>query len=234
MDSAAPTWDSVSVDAWVPGLIVAVAGGLAALYDRAQRAASLFTNGSARIPKRFEVESIVEARLPVDAAGLVDSLASTLTSLGFVREAPVEVPSLRSTGHQVLLVPFVHEDERALFLMGLHTRWARRSELLLHIVTPLGDGQRIETSTLGALLKLRPPASVDLRAVLDATSVEEIWSRHRRALTSHERAARAPVRPEDWCALAAESYDAWIQAAVRAQRVRLTRDGVAYRLRAPS
>jgi hypothetical protein len=71
---------------------------------------------------------------------------------------------------------------------------------------------------------------VSARVVLDAETVEQVWSRHRLALTEHERADRAPVDPAAWRRHAASAYEAWLQAGVRARRLTLATDGDGYRI----
>ena len=100
---------------------------------------------------------------------------------------------------------------------------------MLHIITPLSGGRRVETTTLEPLESLIRPTDVDVRVVLDAESVEEIWSRHRLALNNHERAERVSVDPDHWRDLASSAYEGWLQAAVRSQRLQL--DGEMYKVR---
>ena len=96
---------------------------------------------------------------------------------------------------------------------------------------PPSEGRLVEPTTLAPLDDLRHPAGVDCQVVLDANSVEEIWSRHRRALFRYERKDRRPVQAEAWRLFAAEAYEAWVQAAVRSHRLQLEANGVMYRVR---
>lgn len=232
MDLPGASWDAAAVE---PAIWMLLAGGLAlsglALH-RFLFTGGLFTGGAARIPKRFIVSDLATTEIPNDARRPLDYLSDRLKRLGFIpADLPVRVPALQSFGHRVVIVPFVHSGESAIFLMGIESRWAPRAELMLHILTPLRDGRRVETTTLAALRHLRPPESVDVRVVLDAGSVDEIWSQHRRALMKHERSARLPIDPGTWKVPVAQAYDAWVEAAVRAQRLKLSRDGAAYHLR---
>jgi len=213
--------------------IVALAGALA-LVVAGWASGGAFSSGASRIPKRFEVIDVADEGLPLETQRLIASLSEKLVRLGFARaDHPARVPAFDGLGRQLSLVPFAHAAEGALFLMGVEARLPGRAELMLHIITPLTRGRRIETSTLGALQLIRPPGAVDLRVVLDAGSVEEIWSRHRRALTCYERGERETVAPAEWRVLAGAAYEAWVEAALRAQRLKLTGDGHCYRLRLP-
>jgi hypothetical protein len=228
-----------------PGLIAVstlVSTGLVLAWlslDRILFPSGLFSRGAGRIPKRLQVEELSYEDISGDPRKHLDFLSDKLGRLGFVRtDHPFRVPVLQSIGYEVLLVPFANTEERAIFLMGIEARsFARVPDLMLHIVTPMsGDVSRVETSTLGALQPqhVRTPARVDLRVVHDAESVEEFWSRHRRALTTYERAQRQPVSIANWKPLVSAAYEAWVEAAVRAQRLRLSKDGLTYRVRAPS
>jgi hypothetical protein len=216
---------------WLFLLVAAVAGVTALIVERLFFGGGLFTGGAVRIPKRFVVKDVPTGDIPADARRPLDYLTEKLRRLGFApADLPVRVPALQSVGHQVLLVPFAHPEESAIFLMGIESRLPR-TELMLHIVTPLKDGRRVETSTLAALRHVRPPESVDVRVVTDAESIEEIWSRHRRALMQYERSERLAIEPEGWKVPIAQAYDAWVEAAIRARRIQLSRDGSTYRLR---
>lgn len=211
--------------------VLLVALGALCITVWLQRPAGLFTGRSARLPRRLEAVAL-EGRVPFDAQGPLDYLSERLERLGF-RSAggPTRVPAFDRTGHRLLLVPFVHDDERAYFLMGIESGVAPRSELMLHIVTPLEGNRRVETSTLPMLTEVRPPDAVQAQVVLDADSIDEIWSRHRRALLQHERKERSPVSPERWEEVARQAYESWLQAAVRAQRLVLEPDRDRYRVR---
>lgn len=216
-------------------LVVAAAGLTGFAVHRFLFAGGLFTGGAGRIPKRFIVSDLPTADIPSDARRPLDYLSERLKRLGFVpADLPVRVPALQSFGHRVVLVPFVHHGEHAIFMMGIESRWAPRAELMLHILTPLKDGKRVETTTLAALRHIKPPESVDVRVVLDAGSVDEIWSQHRRALMKYERAERLEIDAGHWKVPVAQAYDAWVESAVRAQRLRLSRDGATYHLRRDS
>lgn len=193
----------------------------------------LFTGGRVHIPKQFIVVDVLPDDIPADARVPVSYLAARLQTLGFVSgESAVRVPVLEKFGHKLLLVPFVHEEESCVFLMGIDVRWRRpRTELMLHLVTPLLDGRRVETTTLGALRHLRAPPTADVRVVTDAASVDEIWAHHRRGLMAHERKDRAPLAAGEWKPLVDRAYTAWIEAAVRAQRLSLESSGLTYTLR---
>ena len=215
---------------------LAVAAGLAAvLLQRFVKTAGLFRGGPGRIPKRFVVKDIPTGDIPSDAQQPLDYLTEKLGQLGFVRaDLPVRVPALQTFGYRMLLVPFANLEDSSIFLMGIESHWPPSSDLMLHIITPLTGGRRVETTTLDALAKLRPAQTIELHVVLDADSVEEIWSRHRRALSAYARADRLPVRAEDWKELVSTAYEAWVEAAVRAQRLRLLADGATYRVRSPT
>ncbi|MBK6689215.1 MAG: hypothetical protein IPG45_32410 [Deltaproteobacteria bacterium] len=194
--------------------------------------ARLFVGSRSRVPKRFEVKDIPSGDIPSDAQKPLDQLTTKLRAMGFeVADLPVRVPLLQGFGYRLLLVPFVHPDESTFFLMGIEAGIHPRTQLMLHILTPLSEGRRVETTTLAPLDDLRHPAGVDCQVVLDANSVEEIWSRHRRALFRYERKDRRPVQAEAWRLFAAEAYEAWVQAAVRSHRLQLEANGVMYRVR---
>lgn len=170
-------------------------------------------------------------RIPRDARQPLSYLSERLGQQGFAAaDQPVRVPELSGWGRQLLLVPFVHPGEHGLFVMGIESRLIGQSQIMLHIITPLGNGGRVETSTLRGLEDVVRPPGVDIRVVTDADSVEEIWSRHRLALTRHERSARASVEGASWQRHAAAAYDAWLIAAVRSNRLTLNRAGDAYQI----
>jgi hypothetical protein len=206
---------------------------LAGIVLLLQRPRGLFTGGKRRLPKRFDVKDIASNDIPSSAKRPLDFLAAKLGSLGFqVADLPVRVPDLQSFSYRLLLVPFVHVEESTFFLMGIEQHLLPQSELMLHIITPLDGKRRVETTTLGVLETLvHPPDTVGLHIVLDADSVEEIWSHHRLELQKYQRAERQTVTPEDWRTHAAAAYDAWVQSAVRAQRLQLESNGRTYRVR---
>ncbi|MCK6545074.1 hypothetical protein L6R52_04345 [Myxococcota bacterium] len=212
------------------GLALAALVGIVLLLVRP---AGLFSGGGHRLPKHFTLED-VPGRLPRSTAELVAFLSQKLGSLGFTpADLPVRVPALSGRGRSLLFVPYVNVAESTFFLMGIEQSVWPRPELMLHILTPFVGGKRVETSTLAILAMLvHPPETVALKIVLDAESVEEIYSRHRLALGTQARADRAPVRPEEWRQHAAAAYEAWLQSAVRAQRLQLESNGETYRIRA--
>lgn len=197
------------------------------------RPSGLFSGGRGRLPRQFAVKDIPSGDIPSGAQRPLEFLARKLAGLGFeVADLPVRVPSLQSFGYRLLIVPFVHREESTFFFMGIEQQLWPNAELMLHIVTPLTGGQRVETTTLAALGSLTQPAeTVELRVVLDAETVEEIWSRHRLALSALERSRRAPILPEQWRQHAAATYEAWLQSGVRAQRLQLEAGGETYRVR---
>jgi hypothetical protein len=216
-------------------LAYAVVAGLAlaGIILLLARPTGLFSGGGGgRLPKRFVVKDVTTGDIPNSARRPLDFLTKKLTSLGFrVADLPVRVPALQSFGHRLLLVPFVHEQESTFFLMGIEQHLMPKTELMLHIITPLSEGRRVETTTLPALQNLAQPPRVESRVVLDAESVDEIWSRHRLALQSHERSERAPIMADQWRQYAAATYEGWLQSGVRAQRLMLESDGETYRVR---
>jgi hypothetical protein len=216
------------VDA-LPLVLAALVGALLALsVSRVVRPDGTFTAGRhLRLPKRLVVEPMDEESLPTDARIPLAELRRRLERLGFTG-GPVVRPR---AGAEIALVPFVHLDERCVFVMGIEAGWRSRSELMLHIVTPLDGERRVETTSLAALRRLAAPRGVDLRVDLDAGSIEELWSGHRRALTNYERRERIPFPADAWAVVLGESYAAWLVAAVRSQRIQLSPDGSSYRLR---
>lgn len=197
------------------------------------RPSGLFSGGGrGRLPKHFVVMDIPSQDIPSGARRPLEFLTKKLISLGFApADLPVRVPALQKFGYRLVLVPFVHVPDSTFFLMGIEQHLFPKTELMLHIITPLTGGRRVETTTLPALQMLAHPPHVEIRVVLDADSVDEIWSRHRLALQAHERAERAPVRPEEWRIFAAQAYEAWLQCGVRAQRLQLEANGETYRIR---
>ena len=188
--------------------------------------------GRIRLPRRLSFQRVEGAELPEDARAPLAFLRERLRPLGFTElEGPVVLTSLNQVGHRLWLVPFVHVDERAYFFLGVDGAISPGSELAIHIVTPLVDNRRVETTTLEVLGQLIRPEAVAAQVVLDAESVEEIWSRHRRALTRFERSERLDVRPTDWPPLARAAYEAWLRAAVRSQRLILDHSQQTYRVR---
>jgi hypothetical protein len=234
MDSLRHTWDAFA-SVIEPELTYVVVAALAfvGVVLLLARPTGLFSGGGrGRLPKHFVVKDIPSNDIPSGAKRPLDFLTKKLTSLGFrVADLPVRVPALQSFGYRLLLVPFVHEGESTFFLMGIEQHLLPKTELMLHIITPLSEGRRVETTTLPALQNLAQPPRVESRVVLDAESVDEIWSRHRLALSSHERSERAPIMAEQWRQYAAQTYEAWLQSGVRAQRLMLEADGETYKIR---
>jgi hypothetical protein len=234
VDLPSVSWDGVLTmeETYVyAALALASLGGILLLLATNRRG-RLFLGSRGRLPKRFEVKDIPSGDIPADAQAPLDYLTEKLAPMGFiVADLPARVPALQSFGYRMVIVPFVNEDESTLFLMGIEAGITPRTDLMLHIITPLDDGRRIETTTLGPLEELGRPPKVDARVVLDAESVEEIWSRHRLALSQHQRSERRPIDPEAWRTYAAESYEGWVQSAVRAQRLQLEANGEMYRVR---
>jgi len=194
--------------------------------------AGLFTGRRARLPRTLDLTEVPDDRVPIDARAPLEYLAQRLGGLGFRRlDGLARAPDFERTGHRLLIVAFVHEDEATYFFMGIESGVAPRSELMLHVITPLEGGRSVETTTLPTLDGIRPPPDVDVRCATDAGSIEELWSRHRRALTRYERRERAGVRDDGWSACARRAYGAWIDAAVRAQRLVLDAGRDRYRVR---
>lgn len=192
----------------------------------------LLSGGRGRLPRRFEVSALDGVRVPLDARRPLAYLGDRLGRLGFVpADLPVRVPTVTGFGRRLLLVPFVHERERALFVMGIEARLVGESPLMLHVLTPLREGRRVETTTLAGLDGVPRPPGVDIRVALDAETIEEVWSRHRRALIAYERAEREPVEVGDWRRHAALAYESWLQAALRSSRLQLEASGDAYVIR---
>ena len=215
------------------GLVAVVAAlGILALALWGRGPTRLLTGRRGRVPRQLELKDIPSDDIPADAREPLAYLTEKLTDLGFeIADLPARVPALQRFGHRLIVVPFVHLAERAYFLMGIEAGIHPSTQLVLHIITPLEGQQRVETSTLVALSSLRAPAKVHAQVVLDAESVEEIWSRHRRALTEHRRDERLEVTPAAWRDAAYQAYEGWVQSAVRAQRLQLEADGQMYRVR---
>lgn len=209
-------------------VIVGVLGAVALLWLGRP---ALLTGGRGRIPRAFEVAALEGAKVPLDARQPLAYLSERLTRLGFtVADLPVRVPAVSGVGRQLLLVPFVHEDENALFVMGIESRLVGESQIMLHILTPIAGRRRVETSTLSGLEHVIRPPGVEVHIALDASTVDEIWSRHRLALTRYERSARESMAPGEWRRHAALAYEAWLQAALRSNRIMLDGRGDAYRI----
>jgi hypothetical protein len=214
-------------------LIVLLAGAAALLLRHLLRPTGLLHGGSGSlIPKELEVFDVAESDVPFDARQPLRYLGERLQTLGFERiHSTVRIPTRRYRNRQMLLVPFLHSKESALFLMGIEPGWPPRSELVLHIITPLTQARRVETSTLFGLTEIEPPSVVDINVVTDADSIEEIWSRHRRALTDYKRCERSAVPNSDWLSLVSSAYRDWVKAGLQAKRLSLTKNQTAYRFR---
>jgi hypothetical protein len=214
-------------------LVVLLSGAFAFLLSYFMRPVGLFHGGSrSRIPRDLVVFDVPDSDVPFDARQPLKYLGEKLQTLGFERiHSTVRVPTRRYRGRHLLLVPFVHVRESALFLMGIEPGWPPRSELMLHIITPLTKSRRVETSTLPGLMEISAPSDVALNVVLDAESIEEIWSRHRRALTDFERSERTVVPESDWLTLVSSSYAAWIEAGLNARRLSPVKNKPVYRFR---
>lgn len=219
----------VSMELWVA---LAVGSGLVALFLVVGNPLHRLRRRRSRLPRALELVAINEHELPDDARAPLAFLTGRLSELGFEEaDTLASVPAMRRFGHRMYVAPFVHAHEQAYFLMGIESGLQPKSQLVLHIISCLDDGRRIETTTLEALDHLRPGAGVEAQVVLDAETVDEIWSRHRLALTQHRRELRRPARPDAWRGAALAAYEGWVQSAVRAQRLQLDADGEMYRVR---
>ena len=221
----------VGIDPFVAALVLVGVAGAVVLTWLGRPA--LLSGGEGKLPRRFEVKALDRRRgIPVDARQPLAYLSERLTRLGFdAADPPMRVPSASSWGRHLVLVPFVHAGERALFVMGIESRLVGGSPLMLHILTPLQGGRRVETTTLPGLEAVALPPEVELRVVLDANTVEEMWSRHRRALTEFERDLRERVEPSEWRRHAAAAYESWLSSALRSNRLELDPAGDGYRIR---
>lgn len=187
-----------------------------------------------RLPVAFDTESVTLEELPGDTREPVEYLTETLVRLGFEpADMPARLPELQSLGYRLFVVPFLSREEMAFFILGIEADASPSSQLLLHIITPLSDGRRVETTTLQPLDTVTRPPKVDAQVVLDASSIEEIWSRHRLALTRYERAEREVIEGKDWRRFAAAAYGGWLQMGVRMQRLKLEKSGRTYRVKSP-
>ena len=188
--------------------------------------------GRPLLPKRFEGTALEAGAIPPDTEGPLQFLIIKLSQLGFeCADEPMRVPSMDRFGYKLWIVPFVHLDEHSYFLLGIESGLGTQSHLMLHILTPLTEGRRVETSTLQPLEMLLRPPKVEAEIVLDADSVEELWSRHRKSLSRHVRADRAPVAADLWRAFMGEAYEGWVQSAIRGHRLQLSKNGTMYRIR---
>ncbi len=193
---------------------------------------ALLSSGQGRLPKRFELVELGGVKVPKDVREPLAYLSASLGRMGFIAVAePLRAPAMTGFGRHLLLVPFIHPKEEALFIMGIESQVLGSSEMMLHIISPLSEGRSIETTTLTGLADMARPPGVDARFVIDADSIEEIWSRHRLALTEHERSSRATVTATNWRKHAGATYDAWLRAALRANRITLDLRSNSYRIR---
>lgn len=223
------TMQDMGLDPFESALIlVGVAGALILLWLGRP---ALLSGGRGLLPRSFQVVELGGVQVPLDVRQPLAYLSERLGRLGFTpADLPVRVPAVSGWGRHLLLVPFVHEAERALFIMGIESRLVGSSQIMLHILTPLAGSRRVETTTLAGLDEVIRPPGVEVEVALDANTVEEIWSRHRLALNRYERAARATVAPTEWRGLAALAYEAWLQSALRSNRLELDPSGEAYRI----
>ena len=193
---------------------------------------ALLSGGRGRLPKSFETSELGPIQLPKDTREPIAYLAESLGRLGFLEaDPPVRVHAQTGLWRHLLLVPFIHPEEQALFILGIESVPFANSEMMLHILSPMADRQTVETTTLVGLDELVRPPGTDLSVVIDAESVEEIWSHHRRALTRHERALRRPVTKANWRSHVSTTYDSWLVAALKCNRLTLDSAGEAYRIR---
>jgi hypothetical protein len=197
-----------------------------------RRPSRLFTSPGTRLPQRLALADH-EGALPIDVRAPVEYLRDRLGALGFEPLHPIlRLPDFERLGHRLLLFAHHHPEERALFLMAIESGLVPDAQLMLHVYTPLTGARRLETTTLAALGVIRPPKGVTLNVALDVDRVEELWHRHRRALTAFERKERSELAAEGWREDVAKVYASWLQAGVRAHRLVLDGSRARYRLRA--
>ncbi|MEM1025327.1 MAG: hypothetical protein AAGD10_20795 [Myxococcota bacterium] len=197
-----------------------------------RRPSRLFTSLGTRIPRQLTLAAH-EGPMPIDVRAPVEYLGDRLSGLGFQALNPVmRLPDFERLGHRLLLFAHHHPQEHALFLMAIESGLVPDAQLMLHVLTPLDQGRRLETTTLAALGSISSPKGVTLTVALDVDRVEELWHRHRRGLASFERSERRPPSAADWPQEVAEVYASWLQAGVRAHRLVLDGRKARYRLRA--
>jgi hypothetical protein len=97
------------------------------------------------------------------------------------------------------LVPFVHLDDRCVFVMGIEAGWRSRSELMLHIVTPLDGERRVETTSLAALRRYDPQAAGLLKMEAAIALRDADLPTAARLLQQH--LARSPTDAGSWLTL---------------------------------
>lgn len=213
-------------------ITILVIGALGALILLILGRPALMSGGRGRLPKRFELVELGHVRIPKDVREPLAYLSTSLSRMGFTSpEKPLRPPVMSGFGRHLMLVPFVHEKEKALFIMGIESQLFGNSEMMLHIISPLENEQSIQTTTLAGLTEVTRPPGVDVQVVLDADSIEEIWSRHRRALLEHELALRTPVTVDNWRNHAGFAYEAWLKSALHANRLTLDLKSNSYRIR---
>jgi hypothetical protein len=183
-----------------------------------RRPDGLFTGRARRLPAQLECTPIDDAQLPSDAEAPVQYLSDRLAGLGF-RRAPslYHLPRFDRQGRKLILMVHVHPDESAAFFMGIEGGLLLHSQLMLHVLTPLTEGRRVETTTLSALAGLDPPAESTVTVVQNADRIEELWSAHRRQLADFERRERVDIEP--WLDHLNASYTGWLRAGVAARRL---------------
>jgi hypothetical protein len=192
----------------------------------------LLTGGRGWLPKKVVIRSAESPRLPIDARRPLRVLRTKLTRLGFRLDLETAHLSRRITPRShFVFIPFVHADERSLFLAIVEYSWLRASQLMVHVITPFDDEVQVETSSLPILANLPKPQGVRLEMALDVDSVEELWSRHRKALGNIERRLRTEWRPSEWCQVAEKTYQRWLQASVAARLLDENTPGDCYPVR---
>lgn len=173
-----------------------------------------------RIPRELELKDAPG----VPSAGLseaLERLRPRWEALGF--SPPSGVFYVSEDAH---LVVVQNPEERVVCALA----WDRLGEVAaLHLITPLSDARRVETSSLDVLQGWLCPPEVTLQLGPEDLCFDELWAAHRRALMNFERRERQPI--DDWRALLATSYRAWIAAGVRVQRLARDVDPTQLRLR---
>lgn len=199
--------------------------GIAWLLMQPQRPTRLKT--PQRLPGLLEFAPFKERKLRPDAQKARDFLNERLTRFGF--EAAHPLMAITNADLKLALQTYVHPEERVFVYLGLEQSGAE-TYLMLHVVTPLSEKRRVETTSLEFLHHLARPEGVALRFATDIDRVEQLYSLHRMALGQFARAERHPAEPNQWATYLQESYRGWLKAGVLAQRVRLNADGCSYRL----
>ncbi|MGF1508841.1 MAG: hypothetical protein ACFB9M_04975 [Myxococcota bacterium] len=208
-------------------LLLGFAVGVAAWLWRAP--AGVFTGGRVHLPQKLRIRPVTRSRVPRDATIPVAYLSQRLNDLGFRPYEPVlALPDFQRWGRRLVALAYVHPDERAVFLMAVASSWMGRSELMLHLITPLTGERRVETTTLSTLRRLGPPEKTTLNVVDEVERVEEVWSAHRMSLTNFERREREALRSVE--ELVRATYDGWLAAGVTAGRLALDPSTRMYRM----